>query len=229
MKYVDGCEDVFSQVIDNIELLNNQLPDINITIRINLTKDNVNEYKPLINLLNDRFKGRKNISPAPAFVLDRGIKSTQLIKDSIFFTHREQSEYILKLKKEGYRTPFLSYPSSFFNECAIRNDLAISFDPDGDAYKCWEVIGNKKYSIGKLNESGLLTNVNTKILNRQLFAADPIDDSTCKECKYLPICNGGCPIQRIENEFEHTKNCTCTYYKEALIPLLKDYIDQTFQ
>ena len=90
----------------------------------------------------------------------------------------------------------------FFNECAIRNDMAIAFDPEGYAYKCWEVIGNKEYAIGKLNDDGILTDINQTVLNRQLYGADTFDDPACSKCKYLPICNGGCPIQRIENKFE---------------------------
>ena len=47
--------------------------------------------------------------------------------------------------------------------------MAISFDPEGYAYKCWEVIGNKEYAIGKINNEGRLMDINEKILNRHKF------------------------------------------------------------
>lgn len=102
--------------------------------------------------------------------------------------------------------------------------MSISFDPEGYAYKCWEVIGNKKYAIGKLNTNGRMEYINEIIMNRHLYGADPLEDSTCSACKYLPVCNGGCPIQRIENVFEKKKNCCCTFYKGYMEEFLKIHL-----
>lgn len=90
--------------------------------------------------------------------------------------------------------------------------------------KCWEVIGNKEYAIGKLDKDGILANINEKILNRQLYGADTFEDPVCSKCKYLPICNGGCPIQRIQNKFEKAHNDCCTPYKGFTPDFLKIHI-----
>lgn len=225
VKQLPSGEDVFEKVLGNIELLNDRAPEINIVIRVNLTHENAHEYFQLCELYSTRFKGRKNMGIAPAFVLDRGASSCDTCKiQSTLFNHKERSEFILDLAKQGINSPFIRYPERFFNECAIRNDMAIAFDPEGYAYKCWEVIGNKEYAIGKLNDEGQLTDINEKVLNRQLYGADPIDDPVCSECKYLPICNGGCPIQRIENKFEGGHNCNCTHYKGYMTEFLKIHI-----
>ena len=225
VKQLPSGEDVFEKVLGNIELLNDRAPEINIVIRVNLTHENAHEYLQLCELYSTRFKGRKNMGIAPAFVLDRGASSCDTCKiQSTLFNHKERSEFILDLAKRGINSPFIRYPERFFNECAIRNDMAIAFDPEGYAYKCWEVIGNKEYAIGKLNEEGQLTDINEKVLNRQLYGADPIDDPVCSECKYLPICNGGCPIQRIENKFEGGHNCNCTHYKGYMVDFLKIHL-----
>lgn len=192
---------------------------------MHLTLENAHEYVQLCQFYFERFKERKNIGITPAFVLDRGTSNCDTCKvQSTLFNHKERSEFILDLAKKGFDSPFIRYPERFFNECAIRNDMAIAFDPEGYAYKCWEVIGNKEYAIGKLTEEGTLTDINEKVLNRQLFGADPIDDSTCSQCKYLPICNGGCPIQRIENKFENGKNNNCTYHRGYMEDFLKFHI-----
>lgn len=128
------------------------------------------------------------------------------------------------MAKNGINSVFVRYPEPFFNECAIRNEMAIAFDPEGYAYKCWEVIGNKEYAIGKLNDDGILTDINQTILNRQLYGADTFDDPICSQCKYLPICNGGCPIQRIENKFEGGHNDCCSHYKGFMPDFLKIHI-----
>lgn len=144
----------------------------------------------------------------------------------MLFSHKEKAEFVKELYYlHDIYSSYLQYPERFFNECAIKNDVAISFDPEGYAYKCWEIIGNKEYSIGKLNSDGGIGNINYKVLNRQLYGADILDDHTCSQCKYLPICHGGCPIQRIENEFECGKNCSCTHYKGCLEEFLKIHIN----
>lgn len=225
VKHLASGEDVFERVLSNIELLNDRAPDMQVVIRVNLTRENSHEYEQLFRLYLMRFRERKNIAIAPAFVLDRGASSCDTCRDkNIFFQHKDRSEFILDLASRGIDSPYIRYPQPFFDECAIRNNMAISFDPEGYAYKCWEVIGNKEYAIGHLTEQGTLTDVNVKVLNRQLYGADPIDDAICSDCKYLPLCSGGCPLQRIQNKFEQGKNCNCTPYKGFLPEFLRIHI-----
>ena len=224
VKHLPSGEDVFERILSNIELLNDSAPEINITIRVNLTFENKEEYIPLHKLCLTRFYGRSNITISPAFVLDRGTGDICRSNNNIFFGHIERSKFILNLAKNGINSVFVRYPEPFFNECAIRNEMAIAFDPEGYAYKCWEVIGNKEYAIGKLNDDGILTDINQTILNRQLYGADTFDDPICSQCKYLPICNGGCPIQRIENKFEGGHNDCCSHYKGFMPDFLKIHI-----
>lgn len=225
IKYLPDGQDVFSKVWENIELLCNTAPEIGVTIRVNLTQSNSNEFIQLFELFYERLSKFKKVAIAPAFVLDRGtIDCVKCDKENILFDHKKRSEFILDLAKEGIDSPFIRYPERFFNECAIRNRVAISFDPEGYAYKCWEVIGNKEYAIGKLNKDGGLTDINEIVLNRQLFGADPIEDPMCTKCKYLPICNGGCPIQRIQNKYENGKNNVCTYHKGFMVDFLKVHL-----
>lgn len=225
VKHLPSGEDVFSKVIKNIELLNDLAPEMGIVIRVNLTHKNAHEYLQLCDFYLTRFKGRNNIAIAPAFVLDRGTSNCDkcTIQETLF-NHKDRSEFILDLAKQGIDSPFIRYPKRFINECAIRNDIAIAFDPEGYAYKCWEVIGNKEYAIGKLNKDGQLIDINEKVLNRQLYGADPLDDPICSQCKYLPICNGGCPIQRIENKFEGGHNSVCSYYKGYMAEFLRIHL-----
>lgn len=225
VKYFEGSGDVFEKVMNNIELLKKEAPEINVAVRVNLTKENMHEYTELYRYFQNRFKEYQNIVISPAFVMDRGVSNKSNKTDSVFFGHKDRTEYILGLTgKHGIHSPFIRYPQRYFNECAIRNNLAISFDPEGYAYKCWEVIGDKKYAIGKLSAEGHITEINHRVLNRQLYGADPIEDSTCSKCNYLPICGGGCPIQRIENEFEGGRNCTCIPHKGYMDKFMKMHI-----
>lgn len=94
IKFVNDCDDVFEKFMRNVELLNDTAPDIEVVFRVNLTKENAGEYVDLYNYLMSRFKGRKNIAASPAFVMDRGASNLQSVDKSIFFNHKERSEYI---------------------------------------------------------------------------------------------------------------------------------------
>ena len=52
-------------------------------------------------------------------------------------------------------------------------------------------------------------------------------DPECRKCALLPICNGGCPNERIENLFEGAKHSLCALYHadngEVLYDVLYDY------
>ncbi|MDR0866260.1 MAG: SPASM domain-containing protein [Candidatus Symbiothrix sp.] len=221
VKQTEGCPDAFSKVIRNIDLLTETAPEIHITIRVNLTKENANEYIGLYQFLAKRYKG-KNMGIVPAFVNDKGCNTDK--NSSIFFKRKECSEFILNLfNNQRIHSPVIRYPARFFEECAIRNVTSMGVDPDGYIYKCWEIIGNKKQAIGKLDD-GKITDINSTMLNRQRYGADTLDNKTCSQCSYLPICNGGCPIHRVENEFEGGKNDVCTLYKGYLPEFLKAHL-----
>ncbi len=224
IKKTSECMDVFSKVLHNVDLILST-SDIHVVFRINLTKKNAHEYVGLYHYLVERFKDYKKKGIAPGFVMNRGVCENSSNSDSLFFSSKEAAQFTLNLwNKYQIHTPFLRYPSMFFTECAIRGAVAVSFDPEGYAYKCWEVIGNKKYAIGRLNKDGKLENINNVILNRHLYAADPLEDPICVKCRYLPICNGGCPIQRIENLFEKKKNDCCIFHKGKIKEFLSIYL-----
>lgn len=223
IKYIDGHTDVFTKVINNIGLLLND-GGFHVVIRVNITKNNADEYITLYNFLMNKFGNNPMLSISPSLVLDRS--KNNLLKEKLF-TVNEMYDFIINLWQEHkIYTSYLDYPSMFFNECAIRNHLSISFDPDGYAYKCWEHIGDKKYSIGYLSNEGKLIVSNPTMLNRQLYGADIFDSQKCSNCEYLPICHGGCPIHRIENVYEHKNNICCSIYQQKIKELLQIYIQR---
>ncbi|MDR3328196.1 MAG: SPASM domain-containing protein [Prevotellaceae bacterium] len=110
-------------------------------------------------------------------------------------------------------------------ECAIRNKNTFAIDPEGYVYQCWEVIGNKKYAVGKLGKDGNVIVTNQIELHRNLYGADPLANQERIECSYLPMCAGGCPIQRIENEFEGGCNDVCITHKNHISEWLSIHLE----
>ena len=223
IKFTNGCDDAFSTVLENIDRMCILAPEIHIVIRTNLTKENAHEYQELQQMIMQRFAG-KNVAIAPAFVMDRD--DCGRTHSPNLFKAKEYPKYILGLAAKGIDSPQIRYPENVFNECAIRNALSFSFDPEGNLYKCWEHIGNIQYAVGKINSKGILANVDETLFNRQMYGADPMEDPVCRKCSYLPICHGGCPIQRVENMFNNGKNSCCTYYKGHIEEFILEHINR---
>lgn len=217
VKFTAGCEDAFSKTFENIDLLTTLAPETYVVIRVNITKSNSEEFAELSRFVYGRYAGKK-VSIGPAMVLDR---NGCCQNNDGLFNRDSFSNYLMGLAKIGIPSPQVQYPSQSMCECAIRNSNSMAFDPNGYAYKCWEHIGDIKYRIGKLSDDGTILGVDEVLLNRVLYGADPLCDEKCSNCKYLPICNGGCPIQRIENEYNGAHNDICSCSKKHLIESIK--------
>ncbi|MCK5567589.1 MAG: SPASM domain-containing protein, partial [Actinomycetia bacterium] len=84
------------------------------------------------------------------------------------------------------------------------------FCPDGYIYTCPESIGNKDISIGKffpsleLSRSGMSMWRDRDIMNME----------KCVECKFAPICGGGCPMSSMI--ISGGEEPVCERYQEVL-------------
>lgn len=221
IKYCAGCSDAFNTTIRNALRLVEKSPEVHVAFRVNITKLNAEEFIPLFHRLYDSF-GTKNFSVSPAIVKYQGHAK---LDSSTYFTHKEYADYILSLfNKHNIHTPLIMYPKDNLCECTIRDKISIAFDPDGYAYKCWERIGDTASAIGVVDSDGSLVKINRTELNRELYGADPLCSPVCSKCKYLPLCDGGCPIDRIKNEFEGCHRELCSFYKGMLPEFMKAHL-----
>jgi len=195
----------FDRIVNNIDLLKNLAPEVKLSIRVNI--DNTNE-EDFINIFQFFFKKNyPNISVYPAFVED--ITDTN---NCALFDSKKQASYLIRLYKK-YGLDFSRfYPAPSRYECSIRNANSVVIGPEGELYKCWNDVGNKKRIIGMLDGK----NTNESLLLRYLVGADPFDDPKCKECFLLPVCSGGCPYTRLQNMYEGKNFNTCDLIKNNL-------------
>lgn len=73
-------------------------------------------------------------------------------------------------------------------------------------FKCESYIDSDGKSVGYINEDGDIIENENAILWDQIHFINLPQNEKCKECKLLPICQGGCVRLRIEgkNEREYT-------------------------
>jgi uncharacterized protein len=91
-------------------------------------------------------------------------------------------------------------PTPFDTVCGADKPNAFVIGPNGDIFKCWNSLGRPTDSIG--NISGVWDDRSSDWMRFQ-----PSDDPQCRACKYLPICQGGCPDVQLRTHGEQ-KYCT---------------------
>lgn len=147
---------------------------------------------------------------------DKGLQQKVVI--GISYTHpyitvppRERAEAIIrvaqKVKQYGF---FLSNLISVDGEgiCPNKNHNSFLVDIDGRKFKCTGYMSMKECAAG-------LYHGNTeKYVNR---------DVECLECRYLPVCNGGCQFLKSYNN--GIKFCQKEYFDTLIPQLLKVYVD----
>ncbi|MBO4738398.1 MAG: SPASM domain-containing protein [Bacteroidales bacterium] len=198
MKDNKNCFNVF---LNNLDYFAEKQKDIRLNIRVNIEKNIKNKFLDIASFFIKRYPNNYNILPYPAF-LKNICNTTKQSQACMFCDTAEKMEFSIDLFHKTGNKDFL-YPGNAFSECAVRNENSWAFGPDGSVYKCWENIGNKSTKIGHLNEKGEIIIDNYPRLLRYLYGADPLSHKDCKQCFYLPICFGGCPHQRILEEFEN--------------------------
>ncbi len=71
--------------------------------------------------------------------------------------------------------------------CGAMRLTNITFGPDGEMYRCENLIGNDKYIIGNLEQGQFYNEANYELPMCKV-------EDKCKECPFLPVCWGGCPV-----------------------------------
>ena len=203
----------FKTIVKNIHSIfniNNKLP---IHIRVNIDKNNEDEFILLHQFLKSEFEDYP-IYIVPAFVDDITNKNNKCNLDRL-----KQINFLTKLYSKYNFKDFSFYPQNYNGECGIRNINSYNIGPSGEIYKCWNHVGNKDDVIGYINQENW---INPMKWITYIVGCDPMKDNECLKCKIYPICNGGCPDKRIKNN----KKDFCSKFKgEGLHKLLNVYYD----
>lgn len=203
----------FDKIMSNIDLLNELSPDTYVNIRFNVDKTNTEEFVKVYDFIQS--KHYNHVSINPAFVDDINENSN----NPCACNSAEKANFIKELMiKHGIGYSFM-YPHNIRHECMVRNPLSIVIGPCGELYKCWNDVGKPEKVYGYID--GRITN--EKVLLDYLLGGDPFDDIDCRNCKLLPVCNGGCPHARLITK--NKSNSCCPLFKDNMESFLKFHYD----
>ncbi len=183
-------------IIDYIKIENNT--DFELLLRINLLNTSEADILELLNNFNDDEKKW-------FYIYFRPIYNTDNFKVNNCNSNSLKNFYNLA-RKNGFRiTPMDDFSFSYCEGDSGLNTLQIT--PDFKLWKCMNDYYCEGAVVGKIEENGKL-NINLKN-SINWSRNNPFLDAECKDCKYLPLCFGGCPL----NFFKY-KERSCFYERD---------------
>ena len=101
--------------------------------------------------------------------------------------------------------------------CEAVRDNSFTIDPSGEIYKCSAMAGRKEYSVGNVNKDWEISSFNS--VNVSFMTSDAWKN--CMNCKFLPLCGGGCRLGAIMQKGNlDAISCEKEYFEKVLNKLI---------
>lgn len=187
---------------------------MNVSIRINIDKINMNSADMILEELREKGLHKK----VYIYVAQVDDVNNPHLSNSCTLA-QEFGEYEVEFLKKAIEYDFqsLRLPPTNLSGCGAIMKNAYVIDPLGNLYKCWNTIGQKGESIG--NVSGDVKNLITSNLLKWM-TYNPFNDE-CNDCITQPLCMGGCAYHKVKSG-----NNKCNKYKFNLDDIISLYYTQ---
>lgn len=195
----------FAKIIDNLDNLVRQTPDdFKIDLRINVNKENENDFAALYKKLIQRY-GTQKINPYPGFIRETSKDGCKMCYKSLFNTKRFQ--FYKKIEGEGVPVDFFPH-IDLQKGCMVNWNNSFIIGPSGEMYKCWNDFNSPEKIIGYIQDKKL---TNPSLVCHYLYDTSIYNTPKCKRCRLFPICDGGCQWLKYKNIFENKQYDTCCF------------------
>lgn len=195
----------FNKIIENIHLVTEKLPDCHLSVRVNVDKNNADDFVIMLNDLYSHFDS-PNFKVYPGFIREETKDKCSLCYQSI--KADETVHFYETLKEKGANVNF--FPAKANKGCMINKLNSYIIGPNGEIYKCWNDVSNPDKIVGNILEKEISNKI---LMSRYMMAVSPFEDYRCKECLLFPICSGGCGWYRYKNLFEKGEFDVCCQYR----------------
>lgn len=199
----------YDKIIENLNAFIKSYPETFVAIRVNIDKNNANEFMDVYETIKGLFPGKKNINVYPGILKCCGKQST----DSPFMMNKDVVRINAEFRKRGYPPMFLN---TFDCGCCATGLTSYVIGPKGEIYKCWEDVGEESLIVGNINEK---TYTNMPLLAKYMLHGSRIFEDECRECPLFPVCSNDCAKNRLGNKFMDKGYDLCSIYKS------KDYVE----
>lgn len=170
--YIHGDVNAFGRVLGNIELLTAN--DIQVLVRLNVDKHNIEEMHKLVSLLHQRFGANEHLT----------VYSHELLGKRTPEENAELYELRMGLERQiadsGYRRKRELQKDLKLNNCMADNDQSVVITPTGNLGKCEHYVDREFF--GHIDREERDESVILKFKER------PSDIEACASCPCYPQC-----------------------------------------
>ena len=190
---------------------------------MNFYKSDINRMEEILECVG-KLKGAKKVGLYPAMITSDNTKACTDVESKCMspIDYADLTvEFYTKLNEMGL--PGGWFPKPYCVSCGATRNVSCVIQPNGDLCRCWNQVGIEEESYSNIVREKEITNPDNfyKWVNYS-----PFENKECYECKFLPLCTGGCPARWFEpgsekmRGSEHIDKCTTSKYNIEQMLLL---------
>ncbi len=204
--YKNAKYEDLNKIIANLEYVCGK---VNVNIRLNCTKNNIQSVFSLSERLSKKHTIRKNANIYVAQIISSK-REIETLTNAEF--SKLKINFIRYIDKLGYNIQWENIiPKPRLISCGYLKTNNYAIDPKGYLYRCENYIGNEAMKIGDIYKGRYYNQADSLFIFFQ-----PSDK--CNQCSIFPICHGGC----IQKQIDGTNFVDCKSKKEEIIEMLKE-------
>ena len=220
----DDTISTYDKILKNIESIVDKLPHTQLHIRVNIDKNNQNDYFRVYEDLHSSLNC-KNITIYPGMIRLENKDKTSLVEPA--FGRWESADFIYNLNIKGYLKGDIYPVKRVAKTCCATCVSSYIIGPSGEIYKCWNDVSDKDKIVGYINEEKIS---NPTLYYRYHQGCSWYNDNECKRCFFMPICNGKCAWYNERNIYHSGNYNLCQCFQKApglLNKSLEQYYEQS--
>lgn len=178
----------FEVIISNLK---NIVDLINVTLKLNIDKDNINSIKEIFEIL-ERYNLKDSIDikiEAIAVTPASQTVPNHFCRLYAFDPQKAEMAYAyLKMINLAEEKGFKVHRSTAHSTpCMFPSKSGFALDPEGNIYKCISAIGVEEFKVGNVSDESF-----NGLYHKAIKFLDLCDSCFDKGCPFVPKCGGGC-------------------------------------
>ena len=193
-RHLTGGGGTFERIMENLGSLS--IP-FKVTIRQNVHEGNFDEYEKLCAAVRDLAEKTGNT----LYCFPTEVKDNPAAQE-----RRDQTELLGKarLSRVGIERDVWETARRAGGYCFAQSLWGLAIDDKGNLYKCEEIVDKPEQSFGTAAEwdpgNPFQTACRPDQLTAYLNTCGSFHSAECRDCIWLPVCQGGCPNRRLSGK-----------------------------
>lgn len=109
--------------------------------------------------------------------------------------------------------------------CGATKASMLVFAPDGGVSRCWNSVGTSNEELGNVHDTDIIDKISSDVSKSVWADYLPTKYESCRTCKALPLCMGGCSHGRVMLSHGDPPCTPIKYYLEDLINYVGERLD----